>query len=122
MHRLQYEANLYRTSTRPTPLLSKICPSFRFYVHLIGIVLRSSRVAKKGAYTDENWIESSFDVLQRLEQAGVKIEISGIENIERQKGPVVFIGNHMSMMETMILPVIIQPILPVTFVVLLMVT
>ena len=99
------------------PLLSKICPSFRFYVHLIGIVLRSSRVAKKGAYTDENWIESSFDVLQRLEQAGVKIEISGIENIERQKGPVVFIGNHMSMMETMILPVIIQPILPVTFVV-----
>jgi 1-acyl-sn-glycerol-3-phosphate acyltransferase len=117
MHRLQYVENIYMTSTRPMPLLAKICPSLRFYIHLISIVVRSSRVAKNGSYGDEDWIDSSFEVLQCLEQSGVKIEISGIENIKGLKGPVVFIGNHMSMMETMILPVIIQPILPVTFVV-----
>ncbi|MBU1567996.1 MAG: 1-acyl-sn-glycerol-3-phosphate acyltransferase [Proteobacteria bacterium] len=117
MFRLQYTEYLYRTPDRPVSLLSKILPSLLFYLHLIGIVCRSSRVAKRGVYGDNNWVESSLDVLRRLEQAGVKIEISGIENLERQTGPVVFIGNHMSMMETMLLPGIIQPILPVTFVV-----
>jgi 1-acyl-sn-glycerol-3-phosphate acyltransferase len=70
-----------------------------------------------GKYGDDKWIESSLAVLRRLEQAGIAIDISGVENLERGDGPVVFVGNHMSMMETMLLPVIIQPIKPVTFVV-----
>ncbi|MDK9707027.1 MAG: 1-acyl-sn-glycerol-3-phosphate acyltransferase [Desulforhopalus sp.] len=74
-------------------------------------------MAKKGEYGDNNWIDSSLAVLRCLEQVGVKVEISGIENIESLSGPAVFIGNHMSMMETMVLPVIIQPVRPVTFVV-----
>ena len=117
MHRLQYTEHLYRTPVRPISLLSKVFPSLLFYVHLISIVCRSSRVAKRGEYGDDNWIKSSLEVLRRLEQVGVTIDISGIENIEQQNGPVVFVANHMSMMETMLLPVIIQPILPVTFVV-----
>ncbi len=55
--------------------------------------------------------------MRRLEDVGVRIDISGIENVELQSGPVVFVGNHMSMMETLLLPAIIQPIKPVTFVV-----
>jgi 1-acyl-sn-glycerol-3-phosphate acyltransferase len=117
MHRLQYTKNCYRTTVKSLTLLARLLPSLLFYSHLIEIVLRSSRVAKRGEYSDDNWIQSSLEVLRRLEQAGVKVEISGIEYIESQSGPVVFIGNHMSMMETMVLPVIIQPILPVTFVV-----
>ena len=117
MHKLQYNNYLYRSSVRPLSLLSRLVPSLQFYLHLIGIVIRSSGVAKRGKFEDKNWIDSSFAVLQRLEQAGVRVEISGIENIEKLNGPVVFIGNHMSMMETMLLPVMIQPIMPVTFVV-----
>lgn len=98
-------------------MFSGLMPSLFFYVQLIGIVCRSSRVAKKGEYGDNNWIDSSLAVLRCLEQVGVKVEISGIENIESLSGPAVFIGNHMSMMETMVLPVIIQPVRPVTFVV-----
>jgi len=117
MHRLQYTDHLYKTPTRPISLLPKLAPSLYFYYHLICIVVRSSRLAKRGQYSDNHWTESSLEVLNRLEQAGVKVEISGVENLERQKSPVVFIGNHMSMLETMVLPIIIQPILPVTFVV-----
>jgi 1-acyl-sn-glycerol-3-phosphate acyltransferase len=62
-------------------------------------------------------MESSYEVMQRLEQAGIRIEISGIENIVKVKGPIVIIGNHMSMMETLVLPVMIQPIRSVTFIV-----
>jgi 1-acyl-sn-glycerol-3-phosphate acyltransferase len=117
MHRLHYTKHLYKTPDRTLSLLAKMFPSVLFYVHLIGIVVRSSSVARRGKYGDDDWIDSSLDVLRRLELAGVKIDISGIENIESQDGPAVFIGNHMSMMETMLLPAIIQPIMPVTFVV-----
>lgn len=117
MHKLAYTEDLYQTPARPLSLLSAMLPSSVFYLHLISIVTRASRIAKKGQYADGNWVDSSFEVLRSLENVGVRINISGIENIERQSGPVVFIGNHMSMMETMLLPVIIQPVLPVTFVV-----
>lgn len=62
-------------------------------------------------------MESSFEVFKSLEAIGVRIVISGIENIKPEAGPVVIVGNHMSMMETLILPVILQPIRDVTFVV-----
>jgi 1-acyl-sn-glycerol-3-phosphate acyltransferase len=92
-------------------------PSVSFYLHLIAIVIRASRKAKAGIYTDDDWVASSHEVLQRLEQVGITIEITGIDNLLAPTGPVVFIGNHMSMMETLLLPAMIQPVKPVTFVV-----
>ncbi len=92
-------------------------PSLVFYLRLFCIVLRASRRAKKGLYDGTDWMESSYEVLQRLEDAGIVVEISGIENVTKVSGPVVIVGNHMSMMETLILPVMVQPVKPVTFVV-----
>jgi 1-acyl-sn-glycerol-3-phosphate acyltransferase len=47
----------------------------------------------------------------------VRIEITGMNNIKRFGGPAVFIGNHMSTLETMVLPCIIQPVKEATFIV-----
>jgi len=107
----------YTTPDRKKTFFSEIFPTLLFYTRLFFIVLRASRKAKKGVYGGSDWADSSFEVLKRLEDAGLKIHISGIENIERQSESVVIIGNHMSMMETMVLPVIIQPLKDVTFVV-----
>lgn len=98
-------------------LSSRLLPSVSFYLKLIHIVIRAGNKAKAGEYGDANWVESSHEVLQQLEKVGVRVEITGIENVVAQSGPVVFIGNHMSMMETLLLPVMIQPVKPVTFVV-----
>jgi 1-acyl-sn-glycerol-3-phosphate acyltransferase len=117
MHRLPYINSVY-TSLPPSGwMLARIFPSAVFYLHLVLIVWRAGMQAREGRHGDEQWIESSFQVLNRLERAGVRVEISGVETLERLPGPVVFVGNHMSMMETMILPVIIQPMTPVTFVI-----
>ena len=91
--------------------------TFLFYLSFFFIVLKASITARKGRYTDEAWIKSSREVFEALEKNGVRIEVSGVENIKSVKGPVVIIGNHMSMMETLLLPAIIQPIKPITFVV-----
>ncbi|KJS03138.1 MAG: glycerol acyltransferase [Desulfobulbaceae bacterium BRH_c16a] len=117
MNIIRYTENSYQTAPQPLALLPRLCPSVVFYIHLIDIVVRASRKARLGEYNDSCWIESSLDVLQNLERIGVSVEVFGIENVLEQSGPVVFIGNHMSMMETLLLPAILQPIKPVTFVV-----
>jgi 1-acyl-sn-glycerol-3-phosphate acyltransferase len=117
MHPIQYTDSLYRTALQPVALLPRLFPSVVYYIHLIDIVFRASRKARRGEYDDSSWIKSSFEVLQNLERVGVRVEISGIENVQEQSGPVVLIGNHMSMMETLLLPAMLQPIKPVTFVV-----
>lgn len=68
-------------------------------------------------YPAQKWAESSFDVMRALENIGVCIEISGLDHLRNFDGPAVFIANHMSTLETMVLPGIIQPIKPTTFVV-----
>ncbi len=92
-------------------------PSVVFYFRLCCIIWRAGRLAKNNRYDNRNWIENSYEVLQQLEKVGVRVEISGIENLTEVPGPVVIIGNHMSMMETLVLPAMIQPVKPVTFVV-----
>ena len=114
MHKIPYTNFHYLTEKRPKATLF---PSVMFYMHLICIVYRASRLAKKGHYDGSDWLESSYEVMQELEKIGVRIEITGIENVVAADGPVVIIGNHMSMMETLLLPVMIQPIKKVTFVV-----
>jgi len=106
-------------STRPRPLLSKIFLSskYMFYPQLIWhVTIHSGRAARR-FYNGAEWAEGSLAVMKSLENSGVKFEISGIRNISSFEGPAVFIGNHMSALETFVLPCIIQPLKPVTFVV-----
>jgi 1-acyl-sn-glycerol-3-phosphate acyltransferase len=56
-------------------------------------------------------------VLRALERTGVNFEITGINFLKQLQTPCVIIGNHMSMLETVVLPIIIQPVRNVTFIV-----
>lgn len=103
--------------TETTAIEDVMFPSLRFYFRLFFIVLRASRLAKEGTYNGVDWVESSYEVMEQLEKAGIRIEITGIENVEKVVGPTVLVGNHMSMMETLLLPAMIEPVKPVTFVV-----
>ncbi|MDR2887724.1 MAG: 1-acyl-sn-glycerol-3-phosphate acyltransferase [Bacteroidales bacterium] len=84
------------------------------YAH---IMLRSRRRARRNVYDTAAWAESSFYIFRFIEKAGGRFDISGMDNIDRHNGPVLFISNHMSTLETMILPCIIAPRREVTFVV-----
>ncbi len=117
MEWLEFANGNYRTPEGARSLLSRISPSAAFYSRFLGIVRRASSEAKRGRYGNKEWAETSCDVMSALEAAGVCFEIEGVDCFRNLEGPCVFIGNHMSTLETMILPGIVQPIKDVTFVV-----
>lgn len=82
-----------------------------------GIVLKTRKQARRGKYGDKEWADSSFYIFRLIEKTGGQFHITGMENIVASPEPVIFIGNHMSTLETMILPGIISPLRKVTFVV-----
>lgn len=107
----------YRTEGREISPLRRAFPSLFFYWRMMGIYLRSSRAAKAGRYGDEEWGMSSLEVLQALEEVGGHFDIEHMDSYRHLKEPCVFIGNHMSNLETFVLPCLIQPVMRVTFVV-----
>ncbi len=84
------------------------------YAH---IVLKTRVEARRGIYDDKAWADSSNYIFRFIERTGGKFHISGMEYIAQSEEPVLFIGNHMSTLETMILPGLIGPLRRVTFVV-----
>lgn len=99
----------------PAAQKSKI-PELRFYSNLLRIFTRANRQAKKNLYDRYQWVESSRNIMLSLEKVGVKIHVTGMDNIKSVDTPVVFIGNHMSVLETLVLPCIINPVKLVVFV------
>lgn len=117
MKGLKFIDGIYRTEEKSASIIARISPSLKFYSQISFIVFKASSLAKKGIYDDEKWSSSSLDALKALESAGIRFEIKGVENFKNLNTPCVFVGNHMSTLETFILPCIIVPFKPVTFVV-----
>jgi 1-acyl-sn-glycerol-3-phosphate acyltransferase len=114
---LSGDGGTYQTAPRDTPMLSRLFPSGAFYSRLLPVVCRAAAKAKRGRYDDREWHSSSLATLRALEHVGVRLEISGMEHLKDLGTPCVIVGNHMSMLETFVLPCVIRPFMPVTFVV-----
>ena len=104
---------------RPRSLFSRIflSPKFMFYPQVFRIVWVNGRAALKGRYGSSEWAKSSGDILRALENVGIRVEITGMRNFRNISGSAVFIANHMSTLETFVLPYIIQPVKELTFIV-----
>ena len=107
----------YQTGGRPSSRLGSCCPTAVFYSKILGIVYRASKLAKKGRYDNQRWIESSLTTVRALEFIGGRFDLQGLDVIMPLQSACVFIGNHMSILETFVLPCLIQPHRDVTFVV-----
>lgn len=88
-----------------------------YYIRLLLLIGNSARIAKKGGFTDEKWCRDAQLVIRFVESVGGRLEVGGLEGFARQSGPFVFIANHMSMLDTFLLPGMILPFHSVTFVV-----
>ncbi len=98
-------------------ILGALRVPFLFYPTMVRVVITASRRASRGDYHDAEWVASSLASIRALEEAGCRLEIEGLDRVRAAAGPVVFVANHMSTVETFALPALIQPLKPVTFVV-----
>lgn len=87
------------------------------YSFLFDAIFKYRGLAKRGGYTDEIWAHSSLELLHWLESAGARFQIRGLDQLRSFDGPAVFVANHQSTLETLMLPGLIAPFKPCTFVV-----
>ena len=80
-------------------------------------IFRTRSIAHKGKYDRAVWADSSCRVFRLIEGCGGRFHLRGLDNIHTCHPPVVFISNHMSTLETFVLPCMIAPFVRVTFVV-----
>ncbi|MGI9538136.1 MAG: lysophospholipid acyltransferase family protein [Desulfocapsaceae bacterium] len=92
-------------------------PSLTFYSRFLKVVYQSAALAKRGEYTTEVWQEHSIRVLRALESVGVEFDVRGLEHLKAVDGPVIFVGNHLSVLETVTLPSWILSYKPFTYVI-----
>jgi 1-acyl-sn-glycerol-3-phosphate acyltransferase len=87
------------------------------YSHFFATIVRSRALAVRGLYDDEAWARSSVEIINNLERCGARFRIEGMDRVRKAEGPLVFVANHMSTMETTVLPGLIRPMKKVTYVV-----
>ncbi len=92
-------------------------PALAFYPPVFRIVQRASRLARRGLYGNREWVESSLGIVRVMEGVGMRLAVEGLGHVRALAEPAVFVGNHMSTLETFVLPAILQPLRPITFVV-----
>jgi 1-acyl-sn-glycerol-3-phosphate acyltransferase len=115
-----FESTSYHTPEKERlTLKDKLLIDSRLYFAFkyAGTVLRTRKEAIRKVYDTKAWADSSFEIFRFIEKTGGRFHITGMENITKTEGPVLFISNHMSTLETMILPSIIAPHRELTFVV-----
>lgn len=112
-----FDDRYYLSAKREPNGLVKCCPSPFFFIILAYLVSRAIWDVKRGKYTEKCWAESSLAVLRLAEWVGIRFEIENLCNIKKTQGPFVLIANHMSTLETFVLPSLIQPLHKHTYVV-----
>lgn len=112
------DRDTYQTPAGAKPsLLARLTPGVVFYLAVARVVFRSSRQASRGVYDAGRWVEASLGIIRAMEGAGMHLTVEGMGVLKSFAGPAVFVANHMSTLETFVLPALIQPVKPVTFVV-----
>ncbi len=114
-----FEGDTYITPPDTRRFIADRLPLGRWvlYAKFAPIVFEARKLALAEVYGDERWAKSSHDIMKLIEGCGGRFEISGFSNIKGLNAPAVFVANHMSTLETLVLPVLIVQFRKVTFVV-----
>jgi 1-acyl-sn-glycerol-3-phosphate acyltransferase len=104
-----YEGTEYHTPERKISWLSRLFPTFSFYLKVLLIVWDDNRKIRRGKYDSAEWHDGSARTIKALEMSGCRFEATGMEHLKDIDRPCIFIGNHMSSLETFALPALIMP-------------
>ncbi len=116
MTRMKEYGDSYHSPPRKVGYLSHKFPTFVFYTRFSAIIFCAYLKCVFGSYSRKGWYYSSRDIRRALEQVGGVFIIENIEAVERANGPAVIVANHMSTLETVVLPHILLAARPLAIV------
>ncbi|MCK5844993.1 MAG: 1-acyl-sn-glycerol-3-phosphate acyltransferase [Victivallales bacterium] len=104
-----FEGDSYATCESTPSLFRKLLTwnAPHFYLDFFKVVRNGAWLARHDEYTRQNWFDLSYNVVRFIENHGGRLEISGMSNFQKIAGPVLFVGNHMSILETIVIPCLV---------------
>lgn len=90
---------------------------FYFFPRLCLNLYKLGKCAKHGLFNRERQTYYSEKNLRILENSGAQIHLRGLNNLSSETGSFVLVGNHMSLIETVILNAMISPRIEFTYVI-----
>jgi 1-acyl-sn-glycerol-3-phosphate acyltransferase len=80
-----------------------------YHLRLLGVVAHSGWLARRRAFAPPLWGRQAYAVLRAVEDCGGRFQVDGVEHLKGLGGPAVYVANHMSMIETLLLPALLLP-------------
>lgn len=109
-------ADTYRSPAARPSWPARAWPTAVFYLRVAWIVLLAAHRSGRGK-PGLGILNASQAVMRSLEAVGGAFTIENLDVLRSLGSPCVFVANHMSILEAFVLPGLIQPHCPVTFVV-----
>lgn len=78
-----------------------------YYLQLFRIIYTGHRFSLQGKFDRKGWSELSHGVMKAVEGCGGVIHISGADHLRGLHGPAVYVSNHMSVIETLLIPCLV---------------
>lgn len=100
-----YRTDNARRRSVPDRLLGRF--DFWFYWKLFRLVLAGNRLVAASRFDIDTWAAHSLGFVRILEDCGGRVDVSGVENTVGLEKPAVFVGNHMSTIESFMLPILL---------------
>jgi len=118
--KIPFPGNEYHTpEDTPRFLIDRLVLGCRWSFHLrfARTVFAAAADARAGRIGDAGVAPYSLRIFRDIEGCGGRFHLQGLDVLRAARPPLVFVANHMSTLETMILPMLIQPHMKTTFVV-----
>lgn len=109
----------YRTPAErkaPKPAKPGAWTTLRFTMGVSHVFPMCALTQPLGLLTIDKWARFCFSTVTTAEKLGMDVMVEGFQNLAAKKGPVVFLCNHMSTIETILLPPILLAYGPFSYV------
>ncbi len=106
----------YKTPETPKSCKFRFFNGLRYHLDVVRLVVCAGKIARRGTLDQKHWMNAAWKALHAVENAGSTVEFTGFRDANAQGMPVVWAANHMSTVETMVLPCAMTPFSPVSIV------
>ena len=83
-----------------------------FHWLVLRMIWRARLKVLVGAYDLEEYGFSAFSMMRAVERCGGRVIVEGVDHTLHLDGPAVYVANHMSMLETITVPMLLAPLRP----------